>query len=110
MVHEELVQVELPDGQVVWALVADAGPRDVAGGRAILGTKGLVEAIRGVGMNVRRGLADAAPDEVAVEFGLEQCMECCDDQRPRARAVDSLSTQCLKGFDVQGYFPALGDG
>jgi hypothetical protein len=71
VVHEELVQVELPDGQVVWALVADAGPRDVAAGRGILGTKGLVEAIRGVGMNVRRGLADMAPDEVAVEFGLE---------------------------------------
>jgi len=66
----DLVQVQLPDGDVLWAQIENVGPHDVAGLRSILGAKGLIEAIRGVGVSVRRGLAEAAPDEIAVEFGL----------------------------------------
>ncbi len=65
------IEVTLPDGQTVWAVVADQGPRDVAGRVGPRALRGLTETLRGVASNVRAGLRDARPDEVSVEFGVE---------------------------------------
>ncbi|MER5700696.1 CU044_2847 family protein [Micromonospora sp. NPDC002296] len=67
----ELVQVELPDGQIAWALIENEGVRDVAFGASLLSLTGLSETLTAVATNVRRGVAAAQPDEVAVEFGLD---------------------------------------
>ena len=68
----ELIEVELPDGQVVWVRVAeDGGPRDVGVWDRVHKLKGFTEALSGVAHNVRGGLAAIAPDETTVAFGLE---------------------------------------
>lgn len=71
---QDLVRVELPDGQFVWARVDVSGPRDVAFQRTPQVLKGLTETVRGVAANVRDGLRGLNPDEITVEFGVELAM------------------------------------
>jgi hypothetical protein len=68
---QDLVQVEMPDGAVIFALVRDSGPGDVAFDKVPRALVGLTETIRGVAGNVRRGLHELSPEEVTVEFGVE---------------------------------------
>jgi hypothetical protein len=67
----DLVQVELPDNEVIWALVEKSGPRDVASDTMPRVLSGLTETIRGVAGNIRRAVHEARPDELSVEFGIE---------------------------------------
>jgi hypothetical protein len=68
----ELVEVRLPDGEIVWARVSSAGgPHDVGLRDRVLSLKGLTETVRAVARNLRDGLDAARPDETTVEFGLE---------------------------------------
>lgn len=69
-----LVQVELPDGQLIWARIEADGPRDVAFDQMPRVLKGLTETVRGVAANVRHGLREMSPDEVSVEFGVALAM------------------------------------
>ncbi|MBT2409735.1 CU044_2847 family protein [Streptomyces sp. NPDC090994] len=69
----QLVEVRLPDGDVVWAHVEPpSGPQDSglldSGVQAL---RGFDHTLRSVAANVRRAVADAAPDGVSVEFGVE---------------------------------------
>lgn len=72
----EVVRVELPSGDEVWARVDvdDDGPVDV-GFADTLATvyqlHGFVETLGGVAETVRMGLAANPPDTVAVQFGIE---------------------------------------
>lgn len=70
---QQLVEVQLPDGEVVWAQVeAPTGPQDSGffdGGLQAL--RGFDQTLRSVAANVRQAVAQAAPDEVSVEFGIE---------------------------------------
>ena len=67
----ELVEVELPDGQVIWADVRpETGPRDVGLGQR-LKLAGLSTVLRAVATNVQDGVRAVRPDEVTVEFGVE---------------------------------------
>jgi len=67
----ELVEVELPDGQVIWADVRpETGPRDVGLGQR-LKLDGLSEVLRAVATNVQDGVRAVRPDELTVEFGVE---------------------------------------
>ncbi|WOX20439.1 CU044_2847 family protein [Streptomyces solicathayae] len=69
----QLVQLEMPDGQVLWATVAeDDGPSDSGlGDRLTEKLHGFHESLQVVATNVRDAVASARPDEVSVEFGLE---------------------------------------
>ncbi|MGW4163157.1 CU044_2847 family protein [Streptomyces sp. NPDC004788] len=69
----QLVQLEMPDGQTVWATVAgDDGPSDSGlGDRLVEKVHGFQESLRVVATNVRDAVASARPDEVSVEFGIE---------------------------------------
>ena len=68
----ELIEVEPPDGQIIWAHVAEnAGPRDVGLRDHVRKLKGLTEALQGVAQNLRDGLASIRPDDVTVSFGIE---------------------------------------
>jgi hypothetical protein len=68
----ELIEVELPDGQIIWARVEDnGGPQDVGLHDRIQKLKGLTEALQGVAGNVRDAMRTVKPDEVSVEFGIE---------------------------------------
>jgi hypothetical protein len=67
----ELIQVELPDEQVIWAMIADDGPQDVGLRDGVHRLKGLTEAIQAVAHNVREALPAIRPDEVTVGFGIE---------------------------------------
>ncbi|MEV7215463.1 CU044_2847 family protein [Kitasatospora cineracea] len=70
---QQLIELAMPDGQAVWALVdGPSGPRDTGLGEQ-LGTRleGLQESLHAVATNVRSAVAAARPDEVSVEFGLE---------------------------------------
>ncbi|MGY0234394.1 CU044_2847 family protein [Longispora urticae] len=67
----ELVELEMPDGQVIWATVEDAGPGDVGLLPGATTLRGFAESLDSVATNVRAALAKAAPDETTVEFGLE---------------------------------------
>lgn len=68
-----LMEVQLPDGQAIWAQVESAGgPQDSGlfdGGARVL--RGFETTLRSVAANVRDAVAQAAPDEVSVEFGVE---------------------------------------
>ncbi|GIG59659.1 hypothetical protein Lfu02_40310 [Longispora fulva] len=69
---QELVELKLPDGQLIWARVEpDMSPRDVGLGSRLLTLDGLEETLRAIATNVRSGLRAARPDETSVEFGLE---------------------------------------
>ncbi|WP_406260676.1 hypothetical protein OIA45_20755 [Streptomyces chartreusis] len=69
----QLVEVQLPDGQAIWAQIESAGgPQDSGvfdGGARIL--CGFDTTLRSVAANVRDAVAQVAPDEVSVEFGVE---------------------------------------
>ncbi|MFJ8586770.1 CU044_2847 family protein [Streptomyces sp. NPDC093595] len=67
------VQLEMPDGQVVWATVAEeGGPSDSGiGERLVERLEGFHQSLRAVADNARAALASARPDEVSIEFGLE---------------------------------------
>jgi Trypsin-co-occurring domain 1 len=67
----DVVPVELPDNQVIWAAIERSGPGDVAFDATPRVLSGLTETIRGVAGNIRRAVQDAGPDEVSVEFGIE---------------------------------------
>jgi hypothetical protein len=69
----QLMEVRLPDGQAIWAQIeSPGGPRDSGlfdgGARAV---RGFETTLRSVAANVRDAVAQAAPDEVSVEFGVE---------------------------------------
>ncbi|MER7108561.1 CU044_2847 family protein [Streptomyces sp. NPDC000229] len=70
---QRLVEVQLPDGEVVWAHVEQSsGPQDSGffdGGVQAL--RGFDQTLRSVAANVRQAVAQAAPDGVSVEFGVE---------------------------------------
>ncbi|MCF1598708.1 CU044_2847 family protein [Streptomyces muensis] len=67
------MEVQLPDGQAIWAQIeSPGGPQDSGlfdgGARAL---RGFDTTLRSVAANVRDAVAQAAPGEVSVEFGLE---------------------------------------
>lgn len=69
----QLVEVQLPDGQIICARVeSPGGPQDSglfdAGARVL---RGFDATLRSVAANVHDAVAQAAPDEVSVEFGVE---------------------------------------
>ncbi|MDR3036417.1 MAG: hypothetical protein LBV78_25535 [Kitasatospora sp.] len=70
---QQLIELAMPDGQAVWALVdGPSGPRDTGLGEQLATRlEGLQESLHAVATNVRSAVAAARPDEVAVEFGLE---------------------------------------
>ncbi|MFJ8648420.1 CU044_2847 family protein [Streptomyces sp. NPDC093546] len=67
------VRLEMPDGQVIWATVAEeGGPSDSGiGERLVERLEGFQQSLRAVAVNTRAAVAGAMPDEVTVEFGLE---------------------------------------
>ncbi|GHJ47591.1 hypothetical protein Cs7R123_49330 [Catellatospora sp. TT07R-123] len=67
----ELIQVQLPDGEKIWARVTSSGPSDVGFGEKLRSVEGFTEAVRGVVSNVQKGLEGLRPDDLTVEFGLE---------------------------------------
>jgi hypothetical protein len=71
----ELVEIELPDGRVMWARVeSPAGPRDVGIGSKVSKVSqvlGFTEALEWVGTNLTTGLGHLRPDHVIAEFGIE---------------------------------------
>lgn len=70
----DLVQAMMPDGTAMWVRVADdeEGPRDTGFGdtvsRRLDDLSGTLDTVT---RTVRAGLRNAAPDEVALEFGIE---------------------------------------
>ncbi|MFE1322546.1 CU044_2847 family protein [Kitasatospora phosalacinea] len=70
---QQLIELAMPDGQTVWALVdGPSGPRDSGlGDQLATRLEGLQESLHAVAANVRSAVAAARPDEVSVEFGLE---------------------------------------
>ncbi|MFD7735783.1 CU044_2847 family protein [Kitasatospora phosalacinea] len=71
--QQQLIELAMPDGQTVWALVdGPSGPRDSGlGDQLATRLEGLQESLHAVAANVRSAVAAARPDEVSVEFGLE---------------------------------------
>jgi hypothetical protein len=68
----ELVEVELPDGRVMWASVESPdGPRDVGLAARVSQLPGFPEVMEWVGTAVSAGLRSASPDQISVEFGVE---------------------------------------
>lgn len=69
----QLVQLEMPDGQLVWAMIEDSrGPSDAGIGEAVIEKlHGFHESLHALATNVRSAVAAAQPEEVTVEFGLE---------------------------------------
>ncbi len=69
----QLVQLAMPDGQMVWALIEQpSGPRDSGLGDVMTQRlEGFQEALRTVVSNVQAAVAGARPQEISVEFGLE---------------------------------------
>ncbi|SCG36840.1 CU044_2847 family protein [Micromonospora humi] len=67
----EIVQVELPDGQIAWATIESNGVSDVGLGARLLPLTGLSETLSAVATNVRNGVRNVRPDNVSVELGLD---------------------------------------
>ncbi|WNO70402.1 CU044_2847 family protein [Streptomyces sp. AM8-1-1] len=70
----DLVQAMMPDGTAMWVRVTDdeEGPRDTGFGDAVSRRlDDLSGTLDTVTRTVRAGLRNAAPDEVALEFGIE---------------------------------------
>ncbi|MFI0879317.1 CU044_2847 family protein [Streptomyces parvus] len=69
----QLVQLAMPNDQVVWALIEQpGGPRDSGLGEAVAQRlEGFQEALHTVVTNVQSAVAAARPEEISVEFGLE---------------------------------------
>lgn len=75
---DEPIQIELPDGTVVWARVSGSeflgadGPSNVGTGqRMATAVEGMTELVQGVAGSLRDAVRAVAPDEVSVQFGLE---------------------------------------
>lgn len=68
-----LMQLTMPDGQVMWATVeGGGGPRDSGLGENIVERlEGFQQSLQAVAGNVRSALAGTRPEEISVEFGLE---------------------------------------
>ncbi|MGW4984120.1 CU044_2847 family protein [Streptomyces mirabilis] len=69
---QQPIELAMPDGQMVWAMVERQGPRDTGlGDQVAQRIEGFQESLHAVAANVRAAVATARPDEVGVEFGLE---------------------------------------
>lgn len=69
----QLLQLEMPDGQLMWAMIEmPDGPSD-AGLTDVITEKlhGFNESLHTLATTVRSALATARPEEATVEFGLE---------------------------------------
>ncbi len=68
-----LLQVELPNGQVIWARVATEGPADVGTSDVVrkLRLDDLRETVAGVTHSVAKAIENLRPDQVSLEFGIE---------------------------------------
>lgn len=73
----DIVQVTLPDGQVIFARVACSDePRDIAFDRVrALFLHDFQHTVRAVADNLHRALQQHAPHETSVEFGLELAVQ-----------------------------------
>ncbi|MGW5481524.1 CU044_2847 family protein [Streptomyces sp. NPDC004008] len=72
MAQQQPIELAMPDGQVVWAMVERQGPRDTGlGDQATQRIEGFQQSLHAVAENVRAAVATARPEEVSVEFGLE---------------------------------------
>jgi hypothetical protein len=70
------LQVELPDGQVIWARVAVDGPQNVKSDTLRrLDIDDLSRTVHGVSSALQQAVGDLAPDKVEVEFGLELALK-----------------------------------
>ncbi|WP_328383552.1 hypothetical protein OHQ88_13840 [Micromonospora zamorensis] len=66
------IQVELPTGEVIWAVVAVDGASNVtAGALHRLDIDDLRRTVRGMSASLREAVSDLVPDELQVEFGME---------------------------------------
>jgi hypothetical protein len=72
-IMSELVQLEMPDGQFVWAMIEPLhGPSDVGVAEAVVEKlHGFHESLCALAVNARSAVAAAKPHEATVEFGLE---------------------------------------
>ncbi|WP_406165098.1 hypothetical protein OIE52_50460 [Streptomyces canus] len=69
---QQPIELAMPDGQMVWAMVERQGPRDTGlGDQVAQRIEGFQESLHAVAANVRTAVATVRPDEVGVEFGLE---------------------------------------
>ncbi|MFF7977169.1 CU044_2847 family protein [Streptomyces sp. NPDC007905] len=69
---QQLIELAMPDGQMVWAMVERQGPRDTGlGDQVVQRIEGFQESLHALAANVRTAVATARPDEVGIEFGLE---------------------------------------
>ncbi|MGW3746639.1 CU044_2847 family protein [Streptomyces sp. NPDC005146] len=72
MPQQQLVELAMPDGQVIWAVIEARGPRDTGlGDQIVQKLEGFQQSLQAVAANVRSALAASQPEEVCVEFGLE---------------------------------------
>ncbi|MFG2439642.1 CU044_2847 family protein [Streptomyces sp. NPDC048508] len=69
----QLVRLQMPDEQVIWATVDEVeGPSDSGLGEQITERlEGFQESLQTVASNVRNAMVSARPDGISVEFGLE---------------------------------------
>ncbi|WP_436527463.1 CU044_2847 family protein [Actinoplanes sp. HUAS TT8] len=68
----ELVEVELPSGQTMWATVeSDQEAADVGLSEKFAGLPGLPEIVEWVTTNVSEGARRARPDSISVEVNVE---------------------------------------
>lgn len=69
----DLVQLEMPGGQTMWAMVeGPRGPGDVGVAEEVREKlHGFHETLHTLAVNARSAVAAAKPEEVTVEFGLE---------------------------------------
>ena len=68
-----LVQLEMPDGQLLWAMIeVPEGPSDAGVVDAVTEKlHGFNESLHTLATSVRSAVSGVRPDEVTVEFGLE---------------------------------------
>lgn len=72
MAQQQPVELTMPDGQTVWAMVERQGVRDTGlGDQVAQRVEGFRESLHTVAENVRAAVATTRPGEVSVEFGLE---------------------------------------
>lgn len=71
------VQVQLPNGEVIWADVAVDGPTNVSAISSLhkLDADEFRAVVHGVADSVRQALNGLRPDEVSVEFGVELALK-----------------------------------
>ncbi|WP_329222637.1 CU044_2847 family protein [Streptomyces microflavus] len=72
MAQQQPIQLVMPGGEMVWAMVERQGPKDTGlGDQVAQRIEGFQESLHAVAANVRAAVATVRPDEVSVEFGLE---------------------------------------